>query len=306
MANPWTLLGWTLATLALTGFITYRGVTKGIERASTIMMPVLFSLLVIMAVYNVFTDGFGQAVSYLFTVDFSKITGSVVLAAIGQAFFSIGIAMAAMMTFGAYLPRNISISQSVLIIISADTLAAPVAGLAVFPVVFSFGFDPTSGPGLIFQTYPVALARMPGHYAIGIAFFVLVMVAGLSSVLGCVEALTAWVQEHYGFSRRKSTFGVLVAVGACSVLSVLSYNVLAEWTVAGLDLTAAIDYFSNRILLPLGGLLIAVFAGWVMTRKAVLEELQPVNAAGFAVWRFAVRFVVPLAIVAILVMGIVG
>ena len=156
------MLFWTVLGLAITGFIIFSGLKKGIERAVIILMPLLFLLLIALVIFNTLLGGFTEALTWLFTPDWTKITPAVFLAAIGQAFFSIGVAMAGQMTYGAYLPKQISIGQSVLTIVAADTLVAILAGLVIFPAVFHHGLDPAAGPGLIFQTLPVAFAQMPG------------------------------------------------------------------------------------------------------------------------------------------------
>jgi NSS family neurotransmitter:Na+ symporter len=284
--------------------IVYAGVKKGIERAVRILMPTLFGLLVLLAVYNVFAGGFLQALDYLMSADFSKVNAAVVLAAVGQAFFSIGVAMAGMMTFGAYLPKNISIGQSVVIIIVADTLVALIAGLVIFPAVFKYGLDPAGGPGLIFQTLPVAFAQMPGGHIISVLFFLLLSVAAITSMVGLIEPLTAWLEEHRGFERHKSTLTVVGAIAGLSVLSILSYNVLADLRIAGKDLNGALDYLSNQIMLPLGGFLIALFVGWFVTKASARDELAIAKPLLFELWHLLIRYVVPLAVLVILVFGL--
>jgi len=304
LADTGGMVFWTAAGLFLTGAIIFSGVRKGIERAVTWLMPLLFLLLAVLVVYNVCAGGFAPAVDWMFTADFSKITPRVMLAAIGQAFFSIGVAMAAMMTYGAYLPKRVSITQSVIIIISADTAVALLAGLVVFPAVFNYGLDPAAGPGLIFQTLPVAFAQMPGGYLFSVLFFLLLAVAGITSMVGLIESLTAWLEEHRGFARHKSALVVILAIGLLSFPSILSYNVLSEWRVFGRDFNGAMDYFANQILLPLGGLLIAVFGGWFLSREASRDELALVEPQLHSLWYFLIRYVVPPAVLIILVMGI--
>jgi NSS family neurotransmitter:Na+ symporter len=293
-------------TGGITGLIVYAGVEKGIERAVRVLMPTLFGLLVLLAVYNVFAGGFVRALDYLLSADFSKVNAAVVLAAIGQAFFSIGVAMAGMMTFGAYLPREISIGRSVVVIIVADTLVALTAGLVIFPVVFNYGLDPAGGPGLIFQTLPVAFAQMPGGHLISVLFFLLLSVAAITSMVGLIEPLTAWLEEHRGFERHKSTLTVVGGVAVLSVLSILSYNVLADLRVAGKDLNGAFDYLTNQIMLPFGGFLIAVFVGWFVSKASASDELAIVRPVRFELWHFLIRYVVPLAVLVILVFGLFG
>ena len=300
------MLGWTLVGLSITGLIIYAGVKDGIERAVTVMMPAMFVLLLGLAFYNYFAGGFDEAIRWLFTPDFSKISFETVLAAVGQAFFSLGVAMAGMMVYGAYLPREVSIANSVLVIVIIDTGVALLAGLVVFPAVFHNGLDPAAGAGLIFQTLPVAFAQMPGGYVFSVLFFLMLSVAGITSMVGLVESVTAWVEDRFSMPRHQSTLLVVGSLAVFSVLSILSYNVLDDWRVAGRNINDVLDVFSNQILLPVGGLLIAVFAGWVMRRESTRDELRTLNPAGYALWRFLIRFIVPPAVAIILVMGIAG
>ncbi|MEZ5568134.1 MAG: sodium-dependent transporter [Halioglobus sp.] len=298
------MLFWTLSGLAITGLIIYGGVKGGIERAVTVMMPLLFALLLGLATYNYFVGGFDQAVAWLFSSDFSKIGFSTVLIAIGQAFFSLSVAMAGMMVFGAYLPKDVSIGHSVLVIVAADVSVALLAGLVVFPAVFHNGMDPAAGAGLIFQTLPVAFAQMPGGHLFSVLFFLMLSVAGITSMVGLVEAVTAWLEDRFNLSRHLSTLLVVGSVAVISVASILSYNLWDEWRIAGRNFNDTMDFFSNQILLPLGGLCIALFAGWVMSRDATRDELAALDDTSYAVWYFLIRFVVPPAVGIIFVMGI--
>lgn len=298
------MMVWTLVGLAITGVIIYAGVKDGIERAVRVMMPLMFLLLLGLAIYNVFVGGFGQAVAWLFTPDFSKIGFDTVLAAIGQAFFSIGVGMAGMMVYGSYLPKSISITQSVLIVVVADTGVALLAGLVIFPAVFHYGLDPAAGAGLIFQTLPVAFAQMPGGYLFSVLFFLILSVAGITSMVGLVESVTAWLEDRFAMPRHKCALLVVGSVAVLSVLSCLSYNLMSEFSFGGKNFNDTLDYFSNQILLPMGGLLIAVFAGWVVNREITRGELTSLNATAYGVWRFLIRFVVPPAVLVIFVMGV--
>jgi NSS family neurotransmitter:Na+ symporter len=297
---------WTLVGLSITGYIIYSGVQNGIERAVSFMMPAMFVLLLGLAGYNVFAGGFSEAVRWLFTPDFSEIGPTTVLAAIGQAFFSIGVAMGGMMTYGSYLPRTISISQSVVIIVIADTLVALVAGLVIFPAVFHHGLDPAAGPGLIFQTLPVAFAQMPGGHLFSVLFFLMLSFAGITSMVGLVESVNAWLQGRFGITRQKSAVLLVGSIGTLSVLSILSYNVMDEWRIGGRNFNDTMDYFSNQILLPLGGLLLAIFAGWVMKKQYSRDELTGLGQTMFNIWHFLIRYIVPPAVAVIFVMGVMG
>ncbi len=298
------MLFWTVVSLLLTGTIIYLGVNAGIERSVRVLMPTLFGLILALVAYNATQPGFGEALDYLFSPDFSKISPEIFLAAIGQAFFSIGVAMAGMMIFGSYLPQSVSITRCVLIIITIDTFVALFAGLMIFPMVFRFGLDPAGGAGLIFQTLPVAFAQMPGGQLVAIVFFTLLSVAAVTSMVGLVEPLTAWAEETFGYTRHRATLTVLGAVAAVGVISVLSYNVIADWRIGSFDFNGLFDYLANQIMLPVGGLLIAIFAAWKINPAHLKEELPLMPDAIFSSWLFLIRFVVPPAIAIILVTGL--
>ena len=300
------MLFWTFSGLAITGLIIYAGVKKGIERAVTVMMPLMFLLLVLLAVFNYFAGGFERAIEWLFTPDFSKVGFATVLAAIGQAFFSIGVGMGGMMIYGSYLPKTIPIGQSVFIIVIVDTLVALLAGLVIFPAVFNHGLDPAAGVGLIFQTLPVAFAQMPGGYVFSLLFFLMLSVAGITSMVGLVECVNAWIEERYGIPRHRSALLVVGVIAAFSVMSILSYNVLDGLRLGGRNFNEGVDFFANQILLPLGGLMIAVFAGWGMLKRESRDELSAMRAAAYDLWYFLIRFVVPPILLVIFVMGVRG
>ncbi len=304
LGNVGGLLFWTFVSLGLTGAIVFFGVNAGIERSVRVLMPTLFALMVCLVNYNMLNDGFDEAIDYLFTPDFSKVTPEMVLAAIGQAFFSIGVAMAGMMIFGAYLPRDFSIPRGALMIIVIDTMVALLAGLMIFPIVFRFGLDPSGGAGLIFQTLPVAFAQMPGGQFVAIAFFLLLSVAAMTSMVGLLEPLVAWVHDRWGVVRQRATIYTVLALGVTSVFSVLSYNVIGEWQVGGFNLNGILDFVSNQIMLPVGGLLIALFAGWFVSRSVLEEELDLGSPTVFSLWYLLIRFVVPIAIAVVLATGL--
>ena len=183
-----------------------------------------------------------------------------------------------------------------------DTTVALMAGLMIFPIVFRFGLDPAGGAGLIFQTLPVAFAQMPGGHLVAVLFFLLLSVAAVTSMVGLVEPLVARVEERFALSRHRATLVVLAAIGAVSVFSVLSYNLIADYKVLGFDLNGILDFTSNQIMLPVGGLLIALFAGWVIKRSTSADELQ--LGGLFAPWYVLIRYLVPVAIIIVLVTGL--
>jgi len=298
------MLVWTIAGLAITGAIIYAGVKNGIERAVKILMPCMFVLLVILVIYNSFLDGFQQAVDYLFTPDFSKVNTNMVMAAIGQAFFSVGVAMAGMMTYGSYLPQNISIPRSVIAIVLVDTLVALLAGLAIFPAVFHNGLDPAGGPGLIFQTLPVAFSNMPMGNIVAVVFFLLLSVAAITSMVGLIEPLTKWLEEQKGYPRNKSAVVIILIIGTLSTLSILGYNHLAEIKIFDMNINGFIDFLANQILLPLGGLLIALFAGWFIKQHTLKKELDIGEGVVFNLWYFLIKYIAPIAVCLVLFLGI--
>ena len=295
---------WTVVALLLTSAIIYAGVNDGIERSVRVLMPTLFLLMVVLVIFNATQAGFGDAIAYLFTPDFSKIDGGTFLAAVGQAFFSIGVGMAGMLIFGSYLPQEVSITKCVLIIIVIDTCVALFAGLMIFPMVFRFGMDPAGGPGLIFQTLPVAFAQMPGGHFVAILFFTLLSVAAVTSMVGLMEPLVAWIEETFDFPRHKATVTMFIAIGLLGVLSVLSYNVISDWKIGAMDLNGILDYLANQIMLPLGGLLIAIFAAWQVSKSSLREQLPLMPEAVFEIWHLLLRFLLPIAIIVILVTGL--
>ena len=304
LADGSTMLIMTVVGNLIVGGIIYAGVAGGIERAVTVMMPLLFALLVGLSIYNMFAGGFGETLSWLFKPDFSKIDGPTLLAAVGQAFFSIGVGMGGMMTYGSYLPANFSITRGAMMIVLADTMVALLAGFVVFPMVFNYGLDIAGGAGLIFQTLPVAFAQMPGGHVFAVLFFVMLSVAGVTSMVGLLESVTSWTDQRTTLGREMSAVVVVGSVTFCSIASVLSYNVWQDVTLFGMNFNAASEGLYDKITLPLGGLLIALFVGWFMKRELSFSELATGEQV-FSIWHLLLRFVVVPAIAIILITGLI-
>ena len=303
LGDSQSMVLWTLIGNVIVGGIIYAGITSGIERAVTIMMPLMFSLLIGLSIYNYFAGGFFETLQWLFTPDFSKVTGATFLAAVGQAFFSIGVGMGGMMTYGAYLPRDFSIARGAATIVMADTCVALLAGFVVFPAVFHFGLDMASGPGLIFQTLPIAFAQMPGGGTFAILFFIMLAVTGVTSMVGLLESVTSWTQEKLSVSRQRSTVLVVGSVTCLSVISVLSYNIWEDYRLLGMNFNELTETLYDKILLPLAGLLVALFTGWFMRREHSEDELSD-DLKWFGPWRGLTRWIVVPAVALILITGL--
>ena len=302
--DPPALVFWGSIALLSAAWIIAAGVQQGIERAVKMLMPMLFGLLLLLMVFNVFAGGMPQALDYLFTPDFSKVDGSTFLAALAQAFFSIGVAMAGMMMFGAYLPKTISIAQSAMIIVAADTAVALLAGLVIFPMVFHNGLDVGAGTGLIFQTLPVAFARMDGGAVVGAVFFLLLCVAAITSIVGLSEPVTGYVAERWQLTRRRATLAMFGTLFPFTVISALTFSTWSPVRLAGQSLDYWIEYLPNQVMLPVGGLLIATFVAWRLAQDISANELNFANPIWFSVWACLMRFVVVPAVFIILLTGL--
>ena len=307
LASPGELALWHGIFMALCTVILIRGLQKGIEATVKVLMPALFVLLLAMVGYGLVEGDMAGALHFMFDFDLSAINGRVVLVAVGQAFFSIGVAMGLMMGFGAYLPRRISIARSAIIIASSDTLVAIIAGLAIFPVVFAHGLDPAEGPGLVFVSLPIAFGSVTGGLIFGTVFFVLLFFAAITSVIGIAEPIIAWWEERSGLPRRLAAFGVCLSIFVLGMGTVFSFNLWSTWRpLAAFEKFADFGYFeileyvTANIMMPLSGLLLAVFVGWLVKPEMIREELQMKNPALFRIWFWLLRWVAPVSIALIL------
>jgi NSS family neurotransmitter:Na+ symporter len=306
--SPSQLTLWHGIFMLITTAILVRGVQRGIEATVKVLMPLLFFLLLAMVAYGAVEGDMGAAMHFMFDFDLSAVTGKVVLMAVGQAFFSIGVAMGLMMGYGAYLGREISIARSSIIICGMDTLVALIAGIAIFPIVFANGLDPADGPGLIFISLPIAFGNVPGGTVFGTLFFILLFFAALTSVIGTLEPMIAWWEER--FSLRRGVAAVLVC---CSVFvlglgTVFSFNLWSEWRplafierFAELGYFELLDYLTSNLMMPLGGLLLALFVGWRISPTAIRHELNIERDWFFTAWYWLLRWLVPVSIAAIFI-----
>ncbi|MEM7466474.1 MAG: sodium-dependent transporter [Pseudomonadota bacterium] len=295
-ANRLTL--WHSIFMLMVIAVVARGVQGGLEKAVKWLMPALFVLLVVMVGYAATTGDFAGAFKYLFEPDFSKINGDTILAALGQAFFSLSLGMGSIIVYGAYLSKNASIPQTALIIGGVDTLVALLAGLAIFPIVFAYGLEPGSGAGLVFVSLTIAFGQMPGGQLFGSLFFMLLTVAAWTSAISLLEPVTAWLVESQKWNRIKAAFVAGFGAWLVGMGSVLSFNLWQDLKVSGKNFFDWSEFLSTTIMLPLGGLCIALFAGWAMSKSSTAEELES-SAIVIGAWRILVRYVAPLGVVAI-------
>ena len=285
--------------MALTVIVVAMGVQSGLERAVKFLMPALFILLLLMVGYAMSTDGFEEGVYYLFYPDWSKLSGEGFLAALGQAFFSLSLGMGAIMVYGSYLPDDASIANTSVTITLADTLVAIMDGLAIFHLVFAYGLETGSGPGLIFVTLPIAFGQMPYGQIFGTGFFILLLFAAWTSSISLLEPAVAWLVENRGISRARSAAIAGLIAWVLGIGSVLSFNLWQDYRLFDKTYFDIMEYVTSNIMLPLGGLLIAVFTAWLMSRKAVIEELGLGEGLIFRTWLFVVRYVAPIGVVII-------
>lgn len=307
IGSPLRPLIWFFGFMAITASIIMAGVQKGIERFNKILMPMLFVLLVILVIRSVTLPGSMGGISFLFKPDFSKITASTILEALGQAFFSLSIGMGTLITYGSYIQKKENLGSTAFSVAVADTLVAILAGLAIFPAVFAFGLVPNSGEGLVYITLPNIFQQMQGGYFFAIAFFLLLSVAALSSTISVLEVIVAFFSEELGIKRRQATILSVVLTSILGVFTVLSFNSMSGVTVFGLTIFELLNFTSANILLPLGGFLIVLFVAWYMGKENARKELSnngKLKVKYIPFYVFAVKFIAPLAIAFIFLQGL--
>ncbi len=295
IASPWQLIFWHTVFMVATMVIVARGVSGGLEKAVRFLMPALFIILLLLVGYAMTTGFYAQGLDFMFDADFSKIDGDAILTAMGHAFFTLSLGMGAIMVYGSYLPKHVSIAQTALYIAAADTAVALLAGMAIFPIVFANGLEPGSGPGLIFQTLPIAFGKMTAGWLFGVMFFVLLVFAALSSSISLIEPAVAWLVENKGMSRRTASVWSGIVTWLVGVAVAFSFNIWSEITVFDKNIFDLLDYLTANLMLPIGGFCIAVFAGWVMQKTHSREELE-LFGLGYDLWCYLVKFIAPAAV----------
>ncbi len=296
MNSPVEQIFWHSIFMLATMLIVARGVKSGLETAVRFLIPTLFVLLILLVGYAMSTDFYKQGLSFLFSPDFSEIDADAVLTAMGHAFFTLSLGMGAIMVYGSYLPKNISIAKTSIIIAGADTLVALLAGIAIFPLVFANGLEPSAGPGLIFQTLPIAFGHMSGGWLFGLLFFILLVLAALSSSISLIEPAVAFLVENKKIARTKACIVMGFSTWAVGVTVALSFNVWSDVSIFGKDIFNLLDYITANLMLPLGGLCIAIFAGWIMKPEHSAAELDLPDTNYFKIWKFLITYVAPTAV----------
>lgn len=305
--GTWRPLFWFFVFMALTAFIIIAGVKKGIERYTKILMPLLLILLLILVIRSLTLPGAGSGVAFLFKPDFSKITTSTILEALGQAFFSLSIGMGTLVTYGSYIQKSDNLGSTAISVALADTFIAVLAGLAIFPAVFAFNIAPGSGVGLVYITLPNIFVQMAGGYFFSLMFFVLLVVAALTSTISVLEVIVAFFVEELRLKRRAATWLATAAVSVLGIMSVLSTSTMADLKIFGLTVFDLLDFTSANILLPAGGFFIVIFVAWFFGRDKAREELSndgQLKAAYIPLYLFIIRFIAPLAIAFVFLQGI--
>jgi neurotransmitter:Na+ symporter, NSS family len=297
ISSPLNLILWHTVFMILTALIVSAGIKDGIGRMVKILMPLLGFLMIFMVIYSIINGDFSRAISFLFAPDFSNVTSDTLLQAMGQAFFSLSLGMGSIMAYGAYMPKEQKVVGTSFTVASLDTLIAILAGLAIFPIIFAFNLEPNSGPGLVFVSMLSAFNQMQFGQFIGPLFFILLSVAALSSSISLLEPGVAYMSEENILSRKGSAQIISLFVWVLGIGSALSFNIWSDFSLIGdRNFLDSMDFIANQILLPLGGMLIAIFVGWFMKKSFIEDELGPINTYLYVLWRFFVKFIAPACV----------
>lgn len=306
LASPGRMLGYTGVILLISAVVVAMGLHRGIERVSGIITPLRLAILVALFLYSAAFADIGAALRFLFVVDWTHLTTGVIVTAVGQAFFSLGIGVGVMLTMGAYMKPEYSIPRAVFTVAIAQGLVAVIAGLSIFPLVFTYGLAPTQGPGLIFVTLPVAFGRMPHGQLFGTALFLTLSFAAITATTVILETIVAVLSPYAPLSRRVFTYLCAASLWITSIVTVLSFNWWSDvhpLAMIGVASTKTpfelLDYLTSNLMMPAGGLMVALIAGWALSPEATRRELDLPDGLAYGVWRASVRYWVPAAILVI-------
>ena len=303
LANPLEQIGWHGLFMLLSVLIVRGGITSGIERWSKVLMPSLLIILLILMINSLTYPGADEGIRFILKPDFSKLTRAGILEAMGHAFFSLSLGMGAMLTYGSYLDKETNISSSSLQIVILNTFYALMAGLMIFPIVFTYHVDPQVGPGLFFITLPEVFARMPAGQIVAISFFVLVAFAAITSAISLLEVVVSFFIDELNWSRKKADFIMGAVIFILGIPSALSWSTLKGFTIFGnRDFFDSLDFLATNYMLPIGGFFIVVFAGWILTHGEKEAEIKRIENTFhfYAIWHFLVKYITPLAVLTIL------
>lgn len=303
ISNPGVTTFWHSVFSIMTAVVVAKGVKSGLERAVRILMPALFGLLLLLLGYAINTGFFVQGLHFLFDPNFADLSREGVLSALGHAFFTLSLGMGAIMVYGSYMPGKTQIATTTFTIAAMDTLVALIAGMAIFPIVFANGLETGAGPGLVFISLPIAFGQMPGGLFFGTVFFVLLSFAAWTSAISIIEPAIAFLVENRGWGRKRASTVVVGLGWALGLLTVMSFGGWGfEFEFAGAKKTDGffdiLDILTTNFMLPLGGLAIALFAGWVMKRADTADELNVgEDTLRYGLWRVLVRFIAPAGVI---------
>ena len=304
LANPAQIIMWHSVFSVMTAVVVITGVTRGLAMVARVLMPLLMFMLIALLIYGFVNGDIGRAATFLFSPKFDQLSWSAVLVAMGHAFFTLSLGMGAIMAYGAYMPKHAPVAQTVLTVGALDTVIALVAGMAIFPIVFGNGLEASSGPGLMFVSLPIAFGNMPAGLLFGALFFVLVTIAAWSSAVSLIEPGVAWLVETRKFDRLKATLVLAGGAWLLGLSAALSFNILSDfkpWFLVNRTPFDFLDFITAQIMLPLGGLFIAVFVGWRMSKSIIREEMDVENHALLNLWLFVLKYVAPLLVAIVFV-----
>ena len=304
----WRNVLWQAVFIFLTGFVVFRGVQNGIEKYSKILMPVLLVILIILGIRSMTLPGGKEGLAFLFKPDFSKITGKVLISALGQGFFSLSLGMGVLITYGSYVKKDDNLTTTAFSVVLADTAIAILAGLVIFPAAFSFGVKPEAGMGLVFNTLPMLFNQMAGGYWFCLIFFVLLAIAALTSTISLLEVLVAYLSEEMHLKRNLATIVACAGTMLLGVIASLSLMSNTPFAIGGRPVFDLMDYISSNILLPVGGVLIVIFVGWKLGKQKFFEEVTnegTIKASLKKIIFFIIRYLAPVAIAIVFISGLI-
>ena len=300
VSDPERLLAWHTIFSIMTAIVVSKGVKSGLESAVIRLMPALLVLLLALVIFSAIEGDFLSGVKFMLYPDFSQVTWKTILIAMGQAFFSLSLGMGALMVYGSYLSKEISIPQTCVIVASLDTLVALLAGLAIFPIVISSGLEMTQGPGLIFQTLTVAFGAMPGGQLFGTLFFILLIFAAWTSSISLIEPMIIWMIEKYNLTRIQAATISSGLAWLLGIGTIISFNVGSEIKIFDMNIFQTLDYLTSNILLPLGGIMITIYVSWFISKESIDKELNIKSSILRFIWYLSARFVAPIAVVLVM------